>query len=232
MAAKEIKERKASSDSTSELLEQTLLAAAEGTTGLAASDRRKLVLSMGHLLQRVRGGEFLSQLKAEWQKYRHKGKIKDDYLDSNQHKECLQELLDFLDGESPDQLRFNALKNIFLRAASEDKTDRASVLPQQYMRIIRSLTAGEAILLFSAYQYTDTQRIAADWIRGIASKSQLRFPELVELHETELMKKQLITPRQHGRTRIITGHHGRLTTFGYNLCLFIESEGLDIGNDA
>ena len=204
-------------------------AAIEGITGLAASDKQALLLSLGRILQRIRGGRFLSQLKAEWEEYCKKGRVTDDYVDSNQHQECLQELLDFLDGESPDQLRFDALKRVFLRAATEEVDEPDSVLPQQYMRIIRSLNAGETILLFSAYRDTGTYTSAHDWLTSMATLSPLRYSELVELPEEGLMKKQHLTQRFYSDgSGVLRGPKGRLTAFGYNLCQFVEAESLKI----
>lgn len=211
-----------SEDTTLNIIDQTLKAAAEGLTGIAASDRKALAMSLGHILQRMRGGSFLSQVKKEWGAYREQGRIKDNYLNTTQHKECFQELLDFLDGESPDEVRFEALKSIFLRAATEEETDRSSVLPQQYMRIIRSLSAGEVILLAASYKYPSTDGAAVNWISNMASKSPLKIPELVEIHEDALIRKHLITPRMHGdRSGVSRGVHGRLTRLGINICEFI-----------
>ena len=185
-------------------------------------------MSFGRILQRIRGGKFLTQLKTEWETYRKKGRISGSHFESERGRECLQEILDFLDGDAPDQLRFEALKRAFLRSAATADPD--SVLPQQYMRMIRSLTAGEAILLFATYRNTDSFDSAHDWLNGMAERSPLHFPELVELHEEGLMKKQLITPRMlSDRSGIRKGQHGRLTSFGYSLCKYIEADSIALG---
>ena len=95
-------------DRTSQVLDQTFKAALEGITGLAASDKQALLLSLGRILQRIRGGQFLEQLKTEWDEYRKAGRISDTHFESEQGRECLQEILDYLDGEAPDHLRFEA----------------------------------------------------------------------------------------------------------------------------
>ena len=77
-------------DRTSDVLARTYSSLVEGLTGIASSDREALYLSLGKILQRVRGGEFLMQLRREWEEYREKGKIKDEYISSDQHQECLQ----------------------------------------------------------------------------------------------------------------------------------------------
>lgn len=77
------------SDQTSNLLSQTARNLTEGLSGLAASERKDLYLSIGYLFQRIRSGRFLETLKREWDEYREKGRIKDDYVETEQHQECL-----------------------------------------------------------------------------------------------------------------------------------------------
>jgi len=109
----------------------TLQALTEGLTGIASSEKKELFLSIGYLLQRLRGQSFLEALHAEWQRLREKGRIRDDYSQTEQCQACLQELLDCLDRDSPDKVRFDFIKGVFLAAAQEKRSDRDSVLPQQ-----------------------------------------------------------------------------------------------------
>lgn len=82
---------------TKKVLVDTLQALAEGTTGLLTSSKNELILSIGAIFQRLRGGDFLSALICEWDKFKEKGRIKDDYQATEQHMACLGELLEFLD---------------------------------------------------------------------------------------------------------------------------------------
>ena len=104
---------------TSDVIKDTLTQLAEGLTAIAASDRKELVFSVGHIAQCLRKGQFLSRFLQEWNAYRDKGRIKDDYVGTEQHQAWLQELLEFLDNDSPDEIRFETLKKIFLVAATE-----------------------------------------------------------------------------------------------------------------
>lgn len=130
------------------------------------------------------------------------GRIKDDYQATEQHAECLQELLDFLDQESPDQFRSDALKKILLISATEEHSSRDSVLPQQYMRIVRKLGSGELLVLLTTYTsiarggWQQEDRGAHHWLREIADASGLRFAELVANHEQKLMETNLLGGRQ------------------------------------
>jgi len=187
------------------------------------------------ILQRIRSGNFLQTFKYEWDQFRKKGKIQDDYMQSEQHQECLQEMFDFLDKDSPDENRFSFLKKIFLTAATESVTDRNSLLPQQYMKICRTLSSGEVLVLQAAFSIAKTGEWDANdmnvqnWLKKIAERSALRYPELIEIHERNLMDKRLITPRLYSDNSGITmGKYFRLSELGYEICKFIESYEEDI----
>lgn len=218
-------------EDTSSVLAKTLTGLIEGITGVAASEKKELYLSVGHLLQAVRKGKFLSQLLKEWNQYRDKGRIKEDYQNTEQHYTCIQEILDFLDSDPPEEIRFDILKKIFLVAATERVTDRNSLLPQQYMKVCRMLSSGEIIVLSTAYKLSQVSKLeyekynsAAMWLKKIAEDSGLIHPELVEIHEEELMKKHLLSLRVHpDRSGIRVNPHFRLTGLGFDICNYIEN---------
>lgn len=214
---------------TESVLSSTLKGLVEGLTGVATSSKKELILSISHTFQRMRGGQFLSTLLEEWNGYREKGKVRDDYQETEQHQVCLQELLDFLENDSPDEVRFNVLKQVFLVAASEEASDRDSLLPQQFMKIARSLTSGEATLLSTIWvmakenngQYREHYS-AADWLKEVTEQSGFKFQELVETHEDGLIEKKLINQRLHSdRSGVNVKPHFRLTPLGYEFCRFI-----------
>ena len=223
-------------DRTSNFLAKTIRNLGEGLTGIAASDKKDWYLSIGYILQRVRSGRFLETLKDEWDRFREKGRIKDDYLDTDQHQECLQEMLDFLDNDSPDQFRFTALKHVVLNASAEHFSSRDDVLPQQYMRICRSLNSTEVLILQANYELAKSGHNpdhygAHEWLRDVATHSVLQFPALVESQESSLMAKCLITSRTHSdRSGVGKTDHFRLTDLGYQLCRFMTE--LELEKDA
>jgi len=224
------KEIKAFEKDTENVIESTLTELAKGLTGIATSSKNDLILSVSHMFQKMRGGQFLSILLEEWKKYKEKGKVKENYQFTEQHKACLQELLEFLDKDSPDEIRFKVLKQIFLVAASEEVSDRESYLPQQFMKIARSLSDGEVILLTTIWQIAKTHKgefeargATSLWIQEVTEKSGMKHKELLEIHEEGLMGKRLLTPRQHAdRSGVILKPHYRLTDLGFELCSFIE----------
>jgi hypothetical protein len=180
------------------------------------------------VFQRWRSLKFLDALSAEWNQYREKGRIKDDYMATEQHAECLQEMLDFIDS-SPDQIRFATLKKILLVTAAEGHSSRDSVLPQQYMRVIRELTSGEVLVLLTTYTLEKRggqqakHLSAGSWLEEVAGESGLQYPELVAVHEEKLMAKHLLTSRHlPDRSGVSRAPYNRLTQFGYQLCEFIS----------
>ncbi len=214
-------------DKTSILLNDTMNSLVAGFSSVAASDRKDLILSIGHIFQRLRSGSFLEALKKEWECYIEKGRIKEDYTDSEQHQECLQEMLDFLDKDSPDERRFSILKAIFLGAATETKSNRNSVLPQQYMSLCRTLSSGEVLVLQSTFTISETgyssTTSANDWLKVVAEKSGLNTSELVEIYEKKLMEKNLLTNRTHpDKSGVEVRPWYRLTPLAIQMCKFIK----------
>ena len=168
---------------TSDILDDTALSILEGLTGIAASKKEALILSAGYIFQGLRKGQFLNILLKEWKNYKEKGRIKDDYQYTEQHKTCLQELLDFLDKNLPDEIAFSFLKKIFLVAATESISDRESILPQQYLRICRNLSSGAILVLIRTYKIAKEQKSglhqlgsARIWLKELAHETALNYP--------------------------------------------------------
>ena len=225
----DIAPKKKTNDQTSMLLRETAKGLVEGLFGLAASDRKDLILSLGYLFQRARSGTFLNALAQEWDRLREKGRVKADYVSSEQHQECLQEMLDFLDRDSPDDLRFRMLKAIFLGAATETQSDRDSVLPQQYMSICRTISSGEALVLQATFAVAERgdatpSTSARDWLQTIGKESGLVSHELVNIHEQKLITKNLLIRRVNtDGSGVALGNHYRLTSLGMAICRFIKA---------
>ena len=223
------KEIKKTESDTESVLSNTIQALAEGITGISASSKKELVLSIGSIFQRLRGADFLSILREEWGKYRERGRIKEDYQFTEQHKACLGELLEFLDKDQPDELRFSVIKQIFLVAAEEKVSDRNDVMPLQYIKIARNLTDGEVLILNACYKATKDESLNVErkddqWHKYISDNTGLLYKELIELHVKNLEEKSLLLPPKYGdRSGIIFTPYFRLTELGYNFCNYINS---------
>jgi len=217
---------------TSSVFRDSILDIIKGITGITASNRKEIIFSISRIFQGLVGAQRLSVVWEEWDRFKKKGCIKEDYQDTEQHKDCLLELLQFLEKDLPDKVRFSVLKQIFLVAATEKIYNRDSSLPLQFMQICKKLSTGEILTLQAVYNIYKSggwdkkrpdERIAK-FRNQIAKVSELKFPELVGIYETNLMDKALLTERAFGapQTSSAIGEYYRLTSLGYELCRFIE----------
>ena len=216
--------------STSEIIESTYQNLIKGMTGLAIADKKELIFSISRVLKNIRASNLLVLLRKEWDFWQEKGKIKDDYTKSEQHLNCLQELLDFLDNDIPDETRFAALKKIFLVAASETISNREEILPQQFIRICKRLTSGEIVVLLTTYKLAKEKNFKYNpaismhqWLELIANNSPLKYSELVEMHEKNLITLRLISgPAYSDGSGIQMSSQLRLTSLGIAICKYLE----------
>jgi hypothetical protein len=199
--------------------------------GILSSDKHQIILSAGKVIQSIRGGGFLKTLEKEFKEYRDEGRIKDAYLISNQAKNNLQILLNFIDEDSPDEVRFNAMKAIFLGAATEEMSSQEDIISTELLKIGRTLSSGELLVLTTAYRLKDTVDFnkhwgAADWNMVIAQESHLDYAELVEIHERKLMEKYLLSSRtMSDKSGVSIIPHFRLSDLAVRLCDFIKEYG-------
>jgi len=215
---------------TEKILEEQYKGLVEFITGIATSEKKDIYLSIGKVLQKCRSVGFINSIKDEWNKFKEAGKIKDGYQGTDQHLTCLQELLDFMDKENPDEIRLNAMKQIFFTAASETISDRNSVLPQQYMSICRTLSSGEILVLKACYKlfkegsyHRKTEEVHEDkWLVPVAQKSGLKHKELVFIYDESLEEKKLLQSRVGKTNRVYLTESFRLTSLAAGICEYIE----------
>lgn len=204
----------------------------EALTGVIRTDRREVLASLGYMLQRSRNLNFFDVFLQEWAVYRDRGRIKQDCEESDQFRDCLQEMLDFLDKELPNRKRFEVMKRIFMVAATESLSlDRNSQLPHEYMQICRSLSAGATLVLAAVYEGYCEQKLegrereetANAWLARIAKASGLEHTSLVEQHENGLIEKHLITERKHSDRSGVFIKNNRLTDLGLAFCTYVAA---------
>ncbi|MBF0502931.1 MAG: hypothetical protein HQM09_22540 [Candidatus Riflebacteria bacterium] len=206
----------------------------EGLTGIASSKREDLTLSIGFMLQKLRAGEFLSQLSREWEKLKEKGRIKDDDLKSDQQKDCLQGILDFLEEDKPDKERFELLKKLFFLSSMQKSFPEESFLPSQFMKLGRILSTVEIKIVFACFRLSSTDNAnrpiyreindPLSWAKAVAKEATLQYSELVLSFEEELIKKGLLSDRvHHDRSGVVVTPYFRLTQMGFDFCQFVSS---------
>ncbi len=215
------------------ILQQPTIKIAEFLTGVLVSELKDWKLSAGRLVQSVIKGNLLTQLGREIKKYQMKGEIKEDYLENNINQACFKEILTFIDSETPDEIRFRAMKSIFFCSISKDTKLEDQILAYQLMQICKQLSSGEILILKAIWDMRhnrikagvtlnpSTTR-AREWLKNIALQIGHNLPHLVELHERKLIELSLITSRTYpDRSGITHGSFYRLTDLGVKLCEFI-----------
>lgn len=215
-----------------EIMEKTLLASFETIGGILKSKPNELMSSLTNIAQRIIAGQKIESVIIEYEQLRKKGRIPKGYSTSLQSKYTFIELLDFLETAIPDEDRFQVLKKIFLVTASEEKSARNSVKPQQFMKIIKMLPSGAVLIMLSAYKISNSNSIddidqsnsdESAWRLEIAKDSGLEYQELVANFEPVLIDNRIITkPLYSDGSGVRLGMHFRLTDFGYEICSFID----------
>jgi hypothetical protein len=213
------------------VLGQTADSLIESVTGIGISEKKDWIKSAGHILQHARGGRFLESLKEEWNGYREKGKIKEDYESTNQCWDTLKEILESIDQDMPDRIRFDAMKKVFLNTATEKFSNRDSLMPYEFMKITRRLTSAQVIILSACYNFYDEDQTSAsnvksyeEWNRIVLEKSELQYREILDVEEKGLVGLGLLTERVYGDGSGIHAGRFRFTTLGLHLCEFIAKE--------
>jgi hypothetical protein len=219
-------------ETTDSIVKSTLENLVQGLTGIATSTRSELILSISGILQKLLAGERLDSFLKEWVKLIAKGKIKDDYQYTEQHKMCLLELLNFLDKDIADEERFDAIKKIILISATEKYSNRTEVLPQQYIRIIKNLSSAELLIIIASYNAskdldwkdnTTNKKSIGDWKKEILSRTGLVYEELLDIEVEKLINNRLLLPSAYGDgSGLMLGDHFRLTPVAFSLIDFMN----------
>ncbi|GMB00940.1 hypothetical protein [Pelosinus sp. IPA-1] len=181
----------------SQYYKDKMLVTAQFFTGLISSKRSEMIQSVGHAIQGMFSGKFLETLEKEFKYYIDAGKIKDDYIKSDQNLMCFIELLRSLEQDLPDPSRLELLKKIYIVTATEDKSSRESPLPLQFMQMAKELTSGEILVLFAAYNLEGISVSSqSEFIIKLITKSGLEYAEIVtKVHQSLFEKNYLKSVR-------------------------------------
>ena len=223
--------------SVMEFLQKPTLQIAEALTGILCSDSKDWKLSAGHIVQAIIRGDLLTQLGQEIKTYQDTGKIKRDIFETDFNRASLKEIIGFIDSETPDGVRFRAMKSVFLGSL---ETTADEVLTYELMKICRQLSSMEIMILSANYNVVKgTAKPTAKgiewgaairieyWAQIIAEQIGHNLPEIVLQYEEHLIALKLISDRHYpiDRTRVTENfektQYFRLTSLGYKLCEFI-----------
>ena len=226
-------------ESVTEFLKQPGTKMAELLTGILVSDSKAWKLSAGHLIQASIKWKLFSQLGKEIKDYVEKGKIKEYFLDTEQHKQSLSDLLKFIDEESPEEDRFTAMKSLFIKSVCIDSSEEEQILSYQFMKLCKELESGHLLILKAAYNIKNgnynnklsstevelKNDSANKWFINISLQIGHGIKSLVEVHEDKLMHLKLIGQRRHtDKSGVANIENYRLTDLGCKICEYIFSK--------
>lgn len=215
----------------SEFLKQPTLKIAEAITGLLSQGRPGLMASAGRIIQGAIKGKMMEQVGREIKKLIDEGKIKEDYAESKFGFKSLAELLDFIDSETPDNDRFEAIKAVFYYINSKDAISSEEVLNYQIFQIIKKLTSSQIILLKLCYtdylEYLENPSSPVDtsavvWLNHICQIAGHNIVEIIEKDEYILIENSLLTKRQYPDRSGTSRVNGRLTGLGIKVSEYIN----------
>lgn len=197
-------------------------------TGVAAAEESAWMHSAGNVLQAAFSWTFAEQVKREWRQFEEKGRIKPDYEQTVSHAENLSELLELLESGPADRHTFDFFKKLFLVASTESIDTRESSLPRHYLRIAKTLSGGDVMVLVASSKTRTSMpqasmTSASTWVKIMQEQSGLVHEELIEQFESSLIEKGLFTRRRNAdRSGVEIGKNGRLTGLGAAVCAYLE----------
>lgn len=189
---------------------------------------------LSNVAQRGKKSGYLVAVKTEWEKLAEEGRIDQEYSNSEIGQMCMVELLDFLDKDLPSDKKFEAMKNIFLQAATQKKDKWNNPQPLHLMKVCRQMEAAEIIILSTLFKGKKEKTIAelnkissADQWPSEVSKASggLVTKGIVDFYEQPMIDKRLIGDRNYtDRSGIKNIDRFRLTDLGLELAEFLENK--------
>lgn len=214
----------------SDTITNTVRALAGVLTAATTLEPKDVLKSYGSLAQRIIAYGLLDGFKKEWQEFKKKGVVTDGFERSKTARYTLLELLNFLNDETPDEERFNLIKQIFFVASTKPISDDAKVKPLEFMRIAKLLSQSEILVINATYTaYKNKAKIrederylsASSWVEYISKNSGLDSLELVEIAEDTLINKKLLSDRRLTDRSGVNMANFRLRQLGIDFCEYV-----------
>ena len=157
--------QKSAAKSAMDTLRALLTLDTEDITAIAKTavqdDPKGLVVRGMSLFQRWNHDRFGPAFLGEIEDMRSKGKIREDFIETDAGVYSLREFFKMVDGE-PDEARFQAFCALFMSANAPDAEDPTGVFDIQLMGIIGGLKAGKMHLLMALVKIRNGIRSVRD----------------------------------------------------------------------
>ena len=206
-------------------------AIAETFLGIMKTDKGAWLDSGVRLFDSLLKNRLIQQLVSEIERYQSEGKVKMDYMETDNNRMALKEVLKIIDEAPPDEEKFKAIKSLFLCNVEEGASGEDQMLTYQYLLLVNLLNSGEVMVLKAIYNIAKGRSRPAvslelidgqhreNWYKAIARQAGFNHVPLSELYAEKLMALRLIddAKRQHLDLR----NNNMLTSLGLSVCEFI-----------
>jgi hypothetical protein len=210
-----------STTSLEQFLKQPYSTIAAVVTSVLASGRSEAVLAAGRILQAAFIGHTVEQVGKEISTLIEKGKLKEDYANESVGFKSLQELVEFIDAETPDEDRLRGVKAMFYAVNSAETRENERILMYELLRLAKRLSGSQVRLLAVVYKIVEEKHgemMNIDhWFRQVSAHIGHEIRPLIELDEIELISLKLIEQRREVVTGMVT-RTARLTDLGVKFC--------------
>ena len=210
--------------------------------GASSLDFAQQTLMLGRIVEGARKHQLVKQLLAEFRGLVRSGKLKEDCLAEVTAQSSLIDLLQVVDREVPEEIKFAAMKAIFLYSLKQDLTEHEKILAFELQKICSRMSSGELVVLKATYEIHTGKNLrnyqggmnlstsnAIEWLRYVSFQIGHNDTALVELYEDRLTELKLITGRVYADKSGIVGQNFRLTSLGIKICEFIAKGETFIG---
>jgi hypothetical protein len=220
-------------------MDEPFTAIAETMTGAMAAGPKTWMMMGGRIVQSMFKAKLFQQVSQEIKELREKGEIPEDYADERKYKygaKTWVELMSFIDEETPDADRLEALKAMFYGVNKINATDADKILAYQMFQTAKRLNSGELLVLRCTYEaykagvYNAKADMVSvlDWASKLNNTVGRQLVDVIVRDQDKLVQEGLLSPYMgslesflHNR-RVSTGN-ARLTDLGMRFCVTIQS---------
>jgi hypothetical protein len=132
------------------------IAIIQAATAIAKKPLENGLQALSHTVQEAIAGRFIDGFIESWSSLVDEGKIKPEYLSSSSGVQGMRMIVDAANSQDVDEIKFTAVKNIFLNAAMMNEDDRNDVRVRKLMQLAVSMSPDQILVLVSTDKYVKT----------------------------------------------------------------------------
>lgn len=182
------------------------------------------------------GAMYAAKFKDWFKKQKEEKKLRAEHPHTEKPALILRELMQKINKAEIDEEHFQALKLLFFNSLRVGSNENDEIEAYQFMEICNRLSSVELLILAANYRIAINKNkpVTPDinlrnaevkyWAAVIATEMGHEFPEMVLLHEKNLVELRLFSGVEYQmntsevRNHYVLTDHFRLTNMGFRLC--------------